>query len=155
MPYFTTARTDQSRRVFTGHSAEVAVEELYAAREKYHLLLLAFCFMPDHAHFVIVPGEPYTISQTMRIVKGAIARRINRENGRQGQVWQEGFFDEVPQSLHELNRFIAYVHNNPVKGGLCRSVEEYAYSSGDGRCLDDYWKFLTTERSDRQTPERE
>ena len=110
--------------------------------------------MPDHAHFVIVPSEPYTISQTMRIVKGAIARRINASVGSAGRIWQEGFFDEVPQSIDELNRFVEYVHNNPVKAGLSQGAAAYSFSSASGQCMDDYRAFLERERSDRLPPLR-
>ena len=138
-------RTSASRRAFTGGIARLAVEELLRLRAKYDFFLLAFVFMPDHAHFVIVPARAFSISQTMRIVKGSIARRINMVAGMRGPVWQTGFFDKVPSTLDELNSFIRYTHDNPARAGLVENASDYAYSSADGCCSADYDAFLQSE----------
>jgi REP element-mobilizing transposase RayT len=121
------------------------MEELLRLRAKYEFLLLAFVFMPDHAHFVVAPAKGFSIGRTMRIVKGTIARRINVVGGIRGSVWQTGFFGKVPSTLDDLNSFIRYTHENPVRAGLVESVSDYPYSSADGRCSADYDAFLQFE----------
>jgi len=105
-------------------------------------LLLAYAFMPDHAHFVIVPADGHTISTTMRVVKGGIARQINVAMGAKGPVWQDGFYDKVARTMEHLNAYIEYTHRNPVVAGLVSREAEYALSSADGRCMSDYQRFL-------------
>jgi REP element-mobilizing transposase RayT len=148
IPYFATTRTAGSRRVFLGTLADLAVTELFAVRERYKMRLFAYCFMPDHAHFVIVPGAPHTLSQTMRLVKGSIARRINEAEDTSGKVWQEGYFDKAVRSVDQLNQYIKYTQENPVKAGLCDEPEGYPFSSAGGRCLDDYHAFFEDEREE-------
>lgn len=144
-PFFVSTRKIGSRRIFAGAIAREAIEELLRLRAKYEFLLLAFVFMPDHAHFVIVPAVGFSISQTMRIVKGSIARRMNVVAGLRGPVWQTGFFDRVPPTLDDLNSFIRYTIANPVRAGLVESVSDYPYSSADGSCIADYEAFLELE----------
>ena len=103
VPYFVSTRTHESKRVFVGSNASVSVEQLLADRDRYGYLILAFAFMPDHAHFVIVPARGHTISATMRIVKAGLARRLNSGASRKGPIWQDGFYDRVATTLEQLN----------------------------------------------------
>jgi len=126
--------------------ARLAVNELWALKEHYGFRVLAYVFMPDHAHFVIVPAPGYTISQTMRVIKGSIARRVNAAAERAGSVWQDSFRADLPKSLDALNAYIRYIEDNPVAGGLSPTRESYPYSSADGRCIAEYREYLATER---------
>ncbi len=155
VPYFITTRCSESQPIFVGELAEAAVAELMSLRRRYGFLLLSFVFMSTHAHFVIAPAQGFTISQTMKAVKGAIARRINEIRGTQGSVWQDGFRDDVPKSLEALNAYVRYIEENPVTAGLATTVAEFVYGSGDGRCRADYNAFLLDERITRtESPRR-
>jgi REP element-mobilizing transposase RayT len=142
MAYFVSTRTKDSRRVFIGRVAELAVEQLLADRDRYRFALLSFVLMPDHAHFIVVPAPGFGISQTMRLIKGNISRHINEHGGTIGSVWQDGFYDRVARSREDLNDMIKYVEENPVKAGLSDSVASYPYSSADGSCTQDYQRAL-------------
>src|SRR4029078_5715865 len=113
-PYFVSTRTHRSTRVFVGDTAATAVDELLRLRRDYSMLLFAFVFMPDHAHFVLVPLDGHTLGQTMRLVKGSIARRVNVVRHAPGTRRQEGFYDKIARTREQLNTFIEYVHENPV-----------------------------------------
>ena len=122
------------------------MSELRAVRAANSFLLLAFALMPDHAHFVIAPTDGYTVSQTMRAIKGAIARRVNLELGRKGPIWQRGYYDRVAHTREELTAYIAYTHRNPVAAGIVAIEKAYAYSSARGQCDDDYSAFFEVAR---------
>lgn len=146
-PYFVSTRTYQSKPVFQGQCGEAAVSELHRIRERYELLLLAYVFMPDHAHFVLVPLGERSLSQTMRLVKGAVARRVNEIRGVSGHVWQEGFYDKIAHTREQLNTFIEYIHNNPVEARLTDFAAAYPYSSASGTCMADYATFFSEART--------
>ena len=148
IPYFVTTRTHESERVFVGLGASTAMDELFDLRTKYGFLVPAFVFMPDHAHLVIVPQQGFTISQTMCVVKGGIARRVNSELHRDGAIWQDGFRDNAPKSIDELHAFITYTEQNPVRAGLATTATDYLFSSADGRYEADYQAFFALERED-------
>ena len=145
-PYFVSSRTHESRHVFVGARAQAACNELRAVRRQYDFLLLAFAFMPDHAHFVIVPALDSTISRTMQLIKGRVARRVNGLLDEEGTIWQQGFYDKIVQTREQLNAFIEYTHRNPVEAGLVQTEEQYSYSSADGSCMEDYQRFFDEAR---------
>ncbi|MBI5288705.1 MAG: transposase [Chloroflexi bacterium] len=146
VPYFVSTRVQKSKRVFGGQFAQEATRELVALREQYGFLLLAYVFMPDHAHFVIVPTGDFSVSQTMRLIKGRIARRTNGLLNQEGRLWQEGFFEYAPRTIEQLNAYIEYVHANPVKAGLAGRPEDYDHSSASGDCMAHYESFFEAER---------
>jgi REP element-mobilizing transposase RayT len=148
IPYFVTTRTHEFERIFVGLGAQTAMDELLDLRRKYGFLVPAFVFMADHAHVLIVPAKGFTISQTMRLVKGGIARRVNSVLKREGAVWQDGFRDNAPRSIDELHAYITYIEQNPVRAGLTVNVGEYPFSSAAGRCESDYQAFFALERED-------
>ena len=155
VPYFVTTRCHESKHILGGTFADAAVNELTALRQRYGFLLLAFVFMSNHAHFVIVPAEGFTISQTMRVIKGAIARSINISRDENGLVWQDGFRSDVPKTREALNNYVRYIENNPVKAGLAGQAKDFRYGSGDGRCRADYDAFLDSETVSRaESPRR-
>ena len=49
--------------------------------------------------------------------------------------------------MDELNSYVSYVHNNPVKAGIVVDAENYAFSSASGVSQMDYERFLNEERS--------
>ncbi len=148
IPYFVTTRTHRHERLFVDSTAKVAVAELFRLRELYRFLMPAFVYMPDHAHFVVVPARGFDISQTMRVIKGGVARAVNAALNRQGAVWQDGFRDDAPRSLEELHAYISYIEQNPVRAGLVDCAVGYAFSSAGGRCEGDYQAFFALERDD-------
>jgi REP element-mobilizing transposase RayT len=142
VPYFVSTRATDSTSPFVGDVAKSAVEQLLSDSEHYGFKVLAHVFMPDHAHFLLVPAPGRSISDTMRLVKGNIARAVKRSTKVDGAVWQEGFFDRVPRELEDLNACIRYVEANPVKAGLCLMPEAYPHSSAGGDCLAAYRAYL-------------
>ena len=91
--------------------------------------LYGFCIMPNHLHLIIHPFGKYNFSYIMKMLKGSFARKLNKINGREGKIWQKGFYDELILNSYELLTKLEYTHNNPVKASLVTSPEEYIYSS--------------------------
>jgi len=87
------------------------------------------------------------MSQTVRLIKSNIARRLNALDGASGAVWQEGFFDRVPRGIDDLNMMIEYIENNPVKARFVNGAGEYEFSSARGDCIDAYRAYLNDERN--------
>ena len=45
------------------------------------------------------------------------------------RVWQHQFLDHVVRNTEDYRVHIEYIHNNPVKHGLCKEAGEYKWSS--------------------------
>ncbi len=120
-----------------------------SATLKYDFRLAAFVFMPEHVHLVLVPsaGE-YDISKLLSAIKRPFSYRVKRElelsadpllsaltvRERPGRstfrFWLEGGGHDrnivVPAGILKSAE---YIHNNPVRRGLCASPDEWKWSS--------------------------
>jgi putative transposase len=97
----------------------------YLGQGKY--LLHDFVVMPDHFHLLITPLE--SLERAMQLIKGGFSYRARKELNFTGDVWQPSYYDRRVRDLEEYVSFREYIRHNPVKKGLARSPEEYAYSS--------------------------
>ena len=90
--------------------------------------------MPDHVHLILTPlldeqtAQIYSLTEIMRTIKSASAHMINRRLDRKGPVWQEESFDHVLRSSEGLDAKVEYVLQNPVRRGLVKVWQDYAWS---------------------------
>ena len=131
-PYFLTIGTHARARHFTDPAVVtlVLLQFLQAAASE-GFAVIAYCFMPDHVHLVVV-GRSAT-SELPRFVKLAKQRSgffFKRAFGR--QLWQESFYEHVIRRTDDIAEVIAYVIRNPVRDGLVSDPADYPYwGSGD------------------------
>lgn len=88
--------------------------------------------MPDHVHLILHPlqkseGTWFDLSEILKGLKGASARRINQILGTQGSVWQDESFDQVIRNDREFEEILRYILENPLKAGLAAKPEEYEF----------------------------
>ena len=95
--------------------------------------LHAWCVMPDHVHVVVTPFEGHALGSILHSWKSYTAHQINRRTHRSGQVWQRESFNHMIRSAGDVERFVAYVEDNPVAAGLCHSAERWPFSSARTR----------------------
>ena len=100
-------------------------------KEKYHLL--AWCIMPNHVHVVIE-----TITELKKIVqswKSFTGRWAMRENEKLGlglsgkSFWMPDYWDRYIRNKQNLENVVLYIHENPVKAGLCKNATDWRWSS--------------------------
>lgn len=46
-----------------------------------------------------------------------------------GKIWQDRFYDEIIKDEIDLKNKFDYIHENPVKAGLVKYIEDYKFSS--------------------------
>ncbi len=90
--------------------------------------VLAYCLMPNHVHFVMVPTYEDGLRAAMADAHRRYTRAVNARQGWRGHLWQERFYSVVMDEPH-LHAAIPYIEGNPVRAGLCHAVEEWAWSS--------------------------
>jgi REP element-mobilizing transposase RayT len=114
--------------------AAVVVNSLHFGERELRLYdLVAWVVMSNHVHVVVYPHA--AMWKITKAIKGFSARKANEILGRSGQpFWQHESFDRWIRDRRELDRIVAYVEANPVKGGLVGTPEEWFWSSAwDGR----------------------
>jgi len=136
--YFITSVTENRRKVFTNHANISALLDSFERyRKEQGFKIVAFCILPDHFHWLIIPAERTDISQIMKSVRGFSARKINKENNQYGRLWQRQFLDHIIRKDEDYKQHIYYIHNNAVKHGLVEQPEDYLWSSYRNYYLDD------------------
>jgi putative transposase len=128
--YFITSVTEGRIPILVDVSARFMVVNLIYHKYLLDYKLFGYVVMPEHFHLLIQPSKKYNISKIMNLVKGNFARKYNEIHNRQGtKVWQQGFHDSVVRDEKEINKWLEYMHWNPVKKGLVKSPAEYEFSS--------------------------
>jgi len=92
-----------------------------------HTETLAFVLMPDHLHWLLQLQGDRTLSTSINTMKSFATRAINGSSGRQGRLWQKGFYDRAIRREEDLPSVARYIVANPLRAGIARSVLEYPH----------------------------
>jgi putative transposase len=130
-------------------SCEWFIDALTAARDKHAFDLWAFVVMPEHVHVLLHPTLPeYSISAILASIKLPVSRRAaqyvrqhsprfleqmtdRQPNGKHCvRFWQRGGgYDRNLRSPRYVWEMIDYIHDNPVRCGLCDCPTDWKWSS--------------------------
>ncbi|HDZ57076.1 MAG TPA: transposase [Pseudomonas xinjiangensis] len=112
--------------------AEVLLEGLLRNDGKRYQLL-AWCVMPNHVHVMIQPQ--YSLARIVQSWKSYTGRWALAHNARlgleipAGSLWMRGYWDRFIRDEEHFFAAVDYIHNNPVKAGLCESAGQWRWSS--------------------------
>ena len=116
------------------HASLAAIVEtafLHFDGERYRLL--AWCVMPNHVHVLIRPHAP--LAEIVRSWKSYTGRWALAHNAELGlgvpgkTLWMREYWDRFIRDEVHLRAVGAYIHDNPVKAGLCPTAAEWPWSS--------------------------
>lgn len=128
-PHHVTQRGNRRQKVFFCDSDYSLYKRLLAeACQKSATRILAYCLMPNHVHFVMVPQNADGLRATFGEAHRRYTRFINLRECWQGHLWQERFHSTVMDEAH-LIMATRYVELNPVRAGLCTHPWEWPWSS--------------------------
>ncbi len=112
-----------------------------------HVKIVAYCLMPNHFHFLVNTNsdiDESKFSNDLRVMLSSYTRAINKQENRIGSLFQQNTkiknLEEsratTPSggttSYQDDNQpFICfhYIHQNPLKAGLVRKMEDWEMSS--------------------------
>lgn len=97
--------------------------------DKENIEIIAYCIMNNHAHFLIYCEEVTHLAKFMQRLNTSYSRFYNRINKRVGYVFRDRYLSQNILGEKQLYNCVNYIHNNPVKAGIAKSIEEYKYSS--------------------------
>ena len=107
---------------------EKFLEILKKAREKDGFDLIAWCLMPNHVH-LLIHENAVKLETIFRRIGSTYVYWYNGKYERTGHLFQDRFKSEPVEDDTYFLTVIRYIHQNPVKAGLCEKPEDYAYSS--------------------------
>ncbi|MDI1335487.1 MAG: transposase [Lacunisphaera sp.] len=110
--------------------AATIVREEFATLSDWGVAVPHFTIMPNHWHVLLVPAPdcPHSLSAIMKRLKGRTAKCLRATLGGRGPVWQCEWFDRWMRSDAEWEKCVAYIRNNPVKGGLVQTWPEHPWT---------------------------
>lgn len=130
--YFLTASSYKKKFLLqSARTASLLVDVLYHYRRQGKYLLHEFVVMPNHFHLLITPCPGTTLERAMQLIKGGFSFRAGKELRQTGEIWETSFYDHRARSATEYARLRDYLHENPVRRGLCQQPEDFPFSSAN------------------------
>jgi len=138
---------------------DIIVQSLSYLSKVHRLSVYAFVIMSNHFHVLWqVLGDhqrsavqrdflKYTSQRILKLMKNedspVLADLLVNAKDRKYQLWQRNSLGIPVWSDKVLWQKLAYIHDNPVKAGLCKRAEDYLYSSAAFYwSADKRWDFL-------------
>jgi len=95
--FVTTSCCDRKPFFTRTWTRQLVLEAIEKIRSKKGFLLLGYVLMPEHAHFLIAPGQCHTISCAVRYIKWHSSTKLLKNLRAKGMnekaLWQPRFYD--------------------------------------------------------------
>ena len=98
-------------------------------RKRIPVRILSYCLMPNHFHFLVMPGSANALSQWMQWLMTSHVRRYHQHHRTSGHVWQGRFKSFVIQDGKYILECGRYIELNPVRAGIVEKAENYPWTS--------------------------
>ena len=107
--------------------------------------IFAYCFMQNHYH-VLMKVEAESLEKIFKRVGVKYVYWYNLKYKRVGHLFQDRFKSEPIETDRQFLAVLRYIHQNPIKAGMCDKVSAYRWSSykeyiEDGKLIDSEFVF--------------
>ncbi len=168
--YFITQVTYHRQPWLCSYIGRTALRKAFVhVRQNYPFSIDAFVLLPEHFHCLwTLPQEDSNLSIRMLLIKRFVTKyygdRLKLDIGisrsrlkrKEGNLWQRRFWEHLIRDEVDFANHCDYIHYNPVKHKLCKSPQQWAFSSihrlikqsiyssdwaggGEGKVLSDIW----------------
>jgi putative transposase len=135
--FFTVNLADRRLRLLTDHIdlLRAAFRDVKAAHP---FAIEATVVLPDHLHTIwTLPEGNADFATRWRLIKGAFSRRLprgekvssSRSNKGERGIWQRRYWEHTLRDELDFERYVDYIHFNPVKHGHVTRVIDWPYST--------------------------
>jgi putative transposase len=138
---------------------DMIIESLEFLSRERRVTIFAFVLMHNHFHLIwqLLGGHKrssvqrdllkYTGQSILRDLKDMNVPMLNElrvdTSDRKYQVWERNALSISLSNEYFLTQKLNYIHNNPVRAGLCKHPEQYRYSSASYYISNERtWTFL-------------
>ena len=89
----------------------------------------AYVFMPNHVHLLVTPMDPSAVARTMHSATRRYSGYFNKRYHRTGTLWEGRYRASTTLTERHFLNCHRYIDLNPVRAGISRRPEDYAWSS--------------------------
>ena len=104
------------------------LETLSKYKEQCGYEIYAYCLMSNHVHILLKEGKE-NLTLVLKRIAGSYVYWYNWKYHRSGHLFQDRFKSEPVEDDAYFLTVIRYIHQNPVKAGICRNIDGYKFSS--------------------------
>lgn len=120
--YYNLGLSNQSYSKFIKHNKN---KKLFKKiKNKRFFSCLAYCFMPNHFHFLIRQNTDESLSKVIRQVLISFTRTYNQFSNRCGPLFIPHFQAVEINNEHQLIHVSRYIHLNPYSSGQIENLSE-------------------------------
>ena len=116
---------------FSNLDHEEFVKVLRETSELWNMRISAYCLMSNHYH-LLVQTLGGNLSRCMRHVNGVYTQRFNRRYKKEGQLFRGRYKAVLVEGDSHLLEVLRYIHRNPLKAGIVKTLDDYPWSSHQG-----------------------
>lgn len=107
---------------------ERLIETLGRYKEICEYKLYAYCLMTNHVHILIKEGKE-ELGKIFRRIGASYVYWYNNKYDRTGHLFQDRYKSEPVEDNRYFQIVLRYIHQNPLKAGIVKNIEEYPWSS--------------------------
>jgi len=122
--YLTPKDTDELTKVLVDPESSVnqkaEAAKLIRMNNFYNeIMLLAYCLMPNHFHFLVKQNRERSIEKFMRSLSTRYVQYFNRKHDKRvGGLFQDAYKAVLVESNEQLLHLSRYIHRNPLSKGV-------------------------------------
>jgi len=105
--------------------------ERYKEYTEQYVSTIAYCLMPTHFHFLIkvTTADIASLKTNIAVLLSSYTKSLNRSFERHGSLFQPHSKAKEIDDIGYLLTVVSYIHQNPLRAGLVKHLEEWNYSS--------------------------
>jgi len=104
------------------------LETIKISKDKSGYTLFAYCLMNNHIHLLIKEGTE-SLGNTFRRIGASFVYWYNWKYSRCGHLFQDRYKSEPVETDRYFLTVSRYIHQNPIKAGIVKGIEQYSWSS--------------------------
>ena len=104
------------------------LETLSKYKEQCGYEIYAYCLMGNHVHILLKEGKE-NLTLVLKRIAGSYVYWYNWKYRRSGHLFQDRFKSEPVEDDAYFLTVIRYIHQNPIKAGICGNIDGYKFSS--------------------------
>lgn len=140
--FFTVVRFERRKILTLDISRQILSNAISEVQRQYPFSIDAWVLLPDHLHTIwTLPDGDMDYSKRWGLIKAKFSKEgkalfhseqsanPSRIKRRETNIWQRRFWEHTIRDDGDYSRHVDYIHYNPVKHGLVKSVTDWPYSS--------------------------